>query len=144
MRLAPPLLEFAVAVDMPAFSKTSLDRLATCDPRIQRVLQEAIKHWDFTVLCGHRNEAEQMAAFKKGNSTKRWPDSKHNKLPSTAVDIAPYPIDWTNLSRFQSLQNRIIGLAAGMGIALRCGLDWDGDLDMKDTSFVDGPHLEIA
>ena len=128
---------------MPAFSETGRKRLETCDPRLQRVLNEAIKHWDFTVLAGHRGEAEQNEAFKKGNSTKRWPDSKHNTLPSLAVDIAPYPIDWTNLSRFQSLANRIIGLAAGMGIKLRSGLDWDGDLDMKDQSFVDGPHLEL-
>jgi hypothetical protein len=129
---------------MPKFSPTSAARLATCDERLQRVLNEAIKHWDFTVLIGHRDQAAQDAAFRDGKSTKRWPNSMHNTLPSKAVDIAPYPIDWGNLSRFQSLLNRIIGLGAAMGVKLRCGLDWDGDLDMKDQTFIDGPHLEIA
>lgn len=128
---------------MPTFSKTSADRLATCHPEIQRVLQEAIKHWDFSVLCGYRGQAEQDEAFRKGNSTKRWPDSKHNESPSQAVDIAPFPLDWGNMSRFQSLANRIIGLAAGMGVTLRSGLDWDGDLDMKDQGFIDAPHLQL-
>jgi hypothetical protein len=30
-----------------------------------------------------------------------------------------------------------------MGVDLRIGVDWDGDLFVKEHSFVDRPHIEI-
>jgi hypothetical protein len=48
---------------------------------------------DFKILCGHREEKEQNEAFNKGNSKLKWPQSKHNSLPSLAVDIAPFPVN---------------------------------------------------
>ena len=59
---------------MPKFGKQSLDRLATCDERIQKVMNEAIKHYDFTVLYGYRTPAEQFELFKQGRTLvgKEW------------------------------------------------------------------------
>lgn len=37
---------------MPSFSSQSLSRLTTLDPRLQRVLTEAIKHFDLAILEG--------------------------------------------------------------------------------------------
>lgn len=129
---------------MPSFSKTSLDRLATCDERIQRVAHEAIKLMDHSVLFGHRNEADQNKAFAEGASTKKWPDSNHNRLPSVAIDVAPYPIDWDDARRFALLAGIYIGIAHSMGIKLRTGLDWDSDGNIKEHTLVDGPHLELV
>ena len=42
---------------MPKFGKQSLDRLATCDERIQKVMNEAIKHIDIVILYGYRTPA---------------------------------------------------------------------------------------
>ena len=63
---------------MPSFNQTSKDRLATCDARLQQVFNEVIKYFDCTVLCGHRNQADQDAAFASGKSQKKWPNGNHN------------------------------------------------------------------
>jgi peptidoglycan LD-endopeptidase CwlK len=128
---------------VPALSKSSLDKLSTCDPRIQEVILEAIKYYDFTVLVGHRTKEDQDKAVAEKKSTKAWPNSKHNSLPSRAIDIAPYPIDWSDLPRFALLVGFIIGLAKARGINLRSGLDWDDDGVIKEHTLIDGPHIEL-
>src|SRR5688572_29468634 len=76
--------------------KMSRVHLETCHPKIQRLITEAARRvprsMDFTITCGHRGQAEQDAAFKDGRSTKTWPHSLHNRLPSPAIDLAPYPV----------------------------------------------------
>lgn len=137
---------------MPTFSATSKQRLETCDPRLQELLNEAIKHIDFVVLEGHRGEAAQNEAFRKGASKKRWPDGNHNSLPSKAVDIAPYfpevKVDWNDLIAFGRLMGFIQCLAIQRGIKLRFGLDWDGDFRSvnrdPDEGFLDAPHMELV
>lgn len=129
---------------MPKFSIISEVRLKTCHPDIQRVLREAIKYADFTILCGHRGKAEQDKAVIEKKSKVSYPNSKHNKVPSLAVDIAPYPIDWNNRASFYYLAGFIIGLGKGMGVELRYGGDWNGDFNVtNDGDFLDLPHLEL-
>lgn len=130
---------------MPQFSKASLDKLNTCHPDIQRVLKEAIKYVDFTVTCGHRTKEEQDECIKEGTSETPWPTSKHNSIPSMAVDVAPYSngILWDDAEGFTLLSGIIKGIALTMGVNLRVGIDWDGDLVVKEHSFKDRPHLEL-
>lgn len=129
---------------MPTFSETSKKLLATCHPDIQKVLNEAIKHVDFVVTCGHRGEADQNKAVAEGKSKTPWPTSKHNSVPSMAVDVAPYPIDWNDAEAFTLLSGIIYGIGVTMGIKLRLGIDWDGNLSVREHSFKDRPHLELA
>jgi peptidoglycan L-alanyl-D-glutamate endopeptidase CwlK len=129
---------------MPRFSNLSEQRLATCDERLQRILQEAIKHVDFTVICGHRDQEEQDDAFRTGRSKARWPLSKHNRLPSVAVDVAPYPVDWQDTARFARLAGYIERIADEMGVQIRWGGDWDGDGRTRDERFIDMPHIELV
>lgn len=129
---------------MSAFSQTSLKRLATCDSRLQRIFTEIVQHFDCSILCGHRNEAAQNEAFQKGHSTKRWPDSKHNKFPSPAVDVAPYPVQWDDIERFRYFAGFVVGFAAARGLKLKNGGDWDMDTDLKDQNLIDLPHFEIV
>lgn len=96
---------------MPNFSKASETRLQTCHKDLQTVCRELIKQYDFSVLEGHRTEQAQNAAYEKGTSNVRWPRSAHNKTPSLAVDIAPYPIDWNDTSRFKELITRFDAVA---------------------------------
>jgi len=49
---------------MPKYSKQSAGRLSTCDPRLQDVFNEVIKHFDCSVLQGHRGEIEQNEGVK--------------------------------------------------------------------------------
>lgn len=129
---------------MPCFSKKSAERLAQCHPDLQAVMNEAIKEFDFTVLCGQRNEADQYAAFVAGFTKVKYPNSKHNKAPSLAVDVAPYPIDWNNIERFKALAKHIHTTAHKLGIVLRHGADWNMNGDFTDEKFIDWPHWEVV
>ncbi len=128
---------------MPTFSETSRNRLLTCHPDLQAVFNAVILHTDCAILCGHRNQADQDEALRTGKSKLGWPNSAHNSLPSRAVDAAPFPIDWNDADRFLLFAGFVKGLAAGMGIKLRIGADWDGDMTSKDQTFHDLPHFEL-
>jgi len=117
------------------FSKRSENNLATCHELLQKLFHEVIKHEDCTVLCGYRGEKEQEQAYLEGNSKLKFPESKHNQQPSLAVDVVPYPIDWKNTGRFYFFAGMVKGIAAKMGIPIRCGAEWE--------SFLDLPHFEL-
>lgn len=140
---------------MPAFNAKSLKKLSTCDPRLQDLFNEVVKNYDCTILEGHRGQVEQDAAFAAGNSQKKWPDGNHNKLPSMAVDAAPYPVEFPldtdtrgikikKLMQFSRFAGYVLRIAETMGLKLRWGGDWDMDLDLKDNSFDDLVHFEIT
>jgi peptidoglycan L-alanyl-D-glutamate endopeptidase CwlK len=137
---------------MPTFSKQSLGKLATCDQRLQDILNEAIKIVDITVIQGFRNKFDQDAAVASGHSKVNWPNGRHNSLPSRAVDIAPYHmgvgIDWSDLIAFGRMMGVVQAIAHAKGVRLRFGLDWDGDFRSvgpdPDESFLDAPHVELV
>ena len=109
---------------MPTFSKSSLEKLSTCDERLQRVFNEVIKHYDCTVICGHRGEKEQNEAFIKGFSKLRFPDSKHNSMPSKAIDVVPFPFtNWNHKLKFVHFAGYVLATAHHLGINIRCGID---------------------
>jgi len=128
---------------MPKFSNKSLDRLETCDKRLQKICYEVIKIYDFSVLQGYRGEQEQNSLYQQGKSKLMYPESKHNKDPSLAVDIAPYPIDFEDLKRFYYLAGLMHGAALTLGYKIRWGGDWDNDKDFNDQNFNDLAHFEI-
>lgn len=129
---------------MPAFGKTSRARLVACHPDLRRVLEKAIERGpDFAVLCGHRDKEAQERAVAEGLSQTPWPTSRHNALPSLAVDIAPYPIDWEDWNRFRVLAGYVLGVADALGVRLRWGGDWDRDYSEADERFRDLPHFEL-
>lgn len=126
---------------MPKFSKISEERLETCHPDIQAVCRELIKQYDFSVLEGYRGEKEQNKAYKSGNSKVSWPNSAHNKNPSLAVDIAPYPIDWGNLNRFREMICRFDAVAAVLRSRGEINSYFVYGADYK--TWKDFPHIEI-
>jgi len=128
---------------MPKFGKNSRNRLATCDKRLQEVFNEVIKHVDCSVLEGHRGEERQNRFVDEGKSKVRFPNGRHNAVPSRAVDITPYPVDWEDRERQTLFAGFVLGLASGMGINLRWGGDWDQDFQVVDNRFDDFPHFEI-
>lgn len=135
---------------MPTFSKTSLDRLATCHEDLIILCNEVIKYYDFTVVCGHRGQEDQDEAYAKGYSKLKYPNSKHNSYPSKAVDIAPWEngIDWGKNQMFY-FAGFVMGIAERLykeGIIkhkIRSGADWNMNRDVDDTNFLDLPHFEI-
>lgn len=128
---------------MPKFSQKSLDQLSTCDKRLIDICNKVIEIYDFTVLEGHRDEKRQNEAFKNGKSKVKWPNGKHNSIPSKALDGAPYPIDWNNHHRFYLWAGLMIATAESMGVKLRWGGMWDG-ITKGESKFADLGHLEIV
>ena len=127
---------------MPHFSRRSTDKLNTCDERLQKICYDVIELMDFSVLDGHRNEEDQNKAYEDGNSDVRWPHSKHNKVPSQAVDIAPYDrgIDFKDFESFNFLATLMFEAAAERGIRIK----WGGHFKHPDGSdFYDGGHFEL-
>lgn len=129
---------------MAKFSERSLANLLSCDRRLQDVFHEVIKHFDCTVICGHRSDEEQEKAFNEGNSKARPGQSPHNEYPSMAADVLPYPIDWENTERMTYFAGQVIATARELGIDLTWGKDWDGDTDLHDNTLNDYPHFEIT
>lgn len=129
---------------MPSFGTKSQAELDTCHEDLQKVANKAIQIMDFSVVDGHRTEEQQNDYFERGVSKIQWPDGKHNKTPSQAFDLAPYPIDWSNkpkaIARFYLLAGVVLAVAAEMNIKLRWGGDWDGDWDLFDQNFDDLGH----
>lgn len=128
---------------MPKFGRKSRDCLKTLHPDLQEILNEAIKHFDFSILEGHRGEERQNEMFSKGTSKLMFPNGKHNKFPSEAVDIAPYPIVWEDKERFSFFAGFIMGIAKQKGIDLRWGGNWNNDPQMVENNWDDLGHLEL-
>lgn len=149
--------------------KTSLDRLGTCHPDLQRIIlrAEAISPMDFTVLEGLRSTQRQGELYAQGRTkpgkivtsvdgqnrrskhqavhriTREPVADDHPEACSLAIDLAPYPVNWDRAWAFDVLAGVILTAAHQMGIALRWGGDWDGDWDRSDQRLTDAPHFEL-
>ena len=128
---------------MPRFGKKSKQRLETCDKRLQEVFNEVIKTVDCSVLEGHRAKDRQNALYKEGKTMLKYPKGRHNATPSRAVDVCPYPIDWSDRERFHLFSGFVLGIAKSMGINLRWGGDWNQNWFVDDNKFDDFPHFEL-
>ena len=126
---------------MPSFSSRSQEKLDTCHPDLIRLFKEVVKHYDCTILEGRRSFKRQEKLFAEGKS--KTMNSKHLSNPSIAVDVAPYPIDWDDKQRFYHFGGYVLGVANELGIKIRWGGDWNGNLNLKDQNFFDLPHFEL-
>ena len=98
---------------MPSYSPSSKEKFDTLCPELKDTMSTVLERYDHTIFCGHRGEAAQNEATANGTSTKKWPDGKHNRLPSDAVDAGPVyrgapkgGIDWrTDKELMISAQN---------------------------------------
>jgi len=134
---------------MAKYSTRSNDKLKTCHIDLQTIFNEVVKYFDNSILEGYRGEEKQNDAYDKGLSKLKYPQSKHNKQPSMAVDSAPYPIDWNDTKRFYYYGGFVKGMAQRLlsenkiTHKVRWGGDWDSDTKVNDQSFMDLPHFEL-
>lgn len=119
-----------------ALSPISLQRLKTCDPRLVQLMEAVHARQPISILCGHRTQAEQDAAFFAKKSKVKFPGSKHNALPALAVDICPIKANWNDKTQFIDLSVIVKEEAAKLGLNIK----WGGDF----KSFFDGPHYELV
>jgi len=144
---------------MAKFGTRSIEKLSTAHADLQKVFNEVIKTFDCSIIFGHRTPAEQFELFKKGREYQhgQWAvvdkrkivtyldgydkKSKHNHLPSKAIDTWLYPIDWSETEEMKHFAGFVLGVAKTM---LRNGeieneIEWGGNW----KSFVDMPHFQL-
>lgn len=143
---------------MYKFSSKSVAKLHQCHPDLQILFSHVIKYFDCTVVHGHRTPDEQYKLYEKGrtkpgnivtykNGTTN--PSRHNFIPSTAVDVVPYPIDWKDTDRMRYFGGLVLGVAMMLKAYdaiendIVWGGDWDSDRILTDQSFIDLPHFQI-
>lgn len=129
---------------MASFGTSSRKKLETCHSDLVAVCELVIETYDFSVLEGHRSDERQEDLFRQGKSKLRAGQSKHNNKISLAVDIAPYPIDWNDTSRFYFLAGLMFQASFDLGVKIRFGGDWNQNFDFSDQTFFDLPHYELV
>lgn len=153
---------------MRVFSARSRMYLNQCDPRFTAVAEDVLQLKDCSIIEGHRTEERQNQLYPKFTKVK-WPDSKHNKMPSEAIHIVPYipgigaitghssqavklaaMIDSTVDDAKQRIREEFTYLAGLMvmcgrkhNVKIRWGGDWDRDGDLFENNFDDLAHYEI-
>lgn len=136
-------------------------KLGTCHPMLKKIAYRALKRspYDITIIHGWRGEAIQNALQESGASTKRFPDSRHNKTDdpniasdlrdktSDAIDFAPWvngDIPWKDTHIFAVVAGCFFAAAAEFGVTLRWGGDWDSDGSTTDQTLMDWGHVELV
>lgn len=136
-------------MSIPKFSNTSLQRLGSCHEDLQLIFEEVIKIIDCSILEGYRSNETQQEYYRQGKSQKKAGESKHNCVPSKAVDVAPYPINWNDKERFYYFAGIVKGVSESLlkenkiTHRIRWGGDWDGDNNLSNQTFFDLPHYEL-
>ena len=122
------------------FSRISKKNLSECHPILQEIFNEVIKIIDCRVIEGYRPKEEQNKAYHAGFSDLRYPKSKHNRKPSLAADVIPYPVDWEDHERFHYFAGIVKGVAFSLGYKIRWGGDWKNNNSLQGS---DLPHFEL-
>ncbi len=121
----------------------SLDRLKGVNPSLVAVFKRACETmpFDVTVLEGLRSYERQQELLKQGAT--KVSISRH--MSGNALDIAPYPIDWNDLERFQIVAEHMFKAAEELGIVIRWGGTWERSFTkpVKWAKFLDAPHFEL-
>lgn len=110
------------------------------DAELLGVFNEVLVIYDHSIICGHRNEADQTTAYENKRSKKQWPESRHNALPSEAVDVTPWFSGRSFTREDQCVFAGVVkAVAFRRGVPIRWGGDWDGDNKRNNT---DGTTLD--
>ena len=130
--------------------KQSLEHLETCDTRLLQIFTIVDTFIPLRVTEGFRDKETQDRLYNevdangKRKTKVKWPDSKHNTIPSIAVDAVPLPVDYHDMRKLHYFAGFVMAVAALHGVTLRWGGDWDGDKILGEPSDDwDKPHFEI-
>ena len=149
---------FFWVINMYKLSNRSLQRLYGVNCSLTNVVKRAIQitNQDFMVTEGVRSREQCCINYGKGRTAQQCsqkgipvkyaqPDlskvtwlnnpyaSKH--VTGKAVDLVPYPVDWTDLNKFRTIALAMKQAAAELGVKIIWGGDWKTSKDY--------PHFEI-
>ena len=132
---------------MPKFSFSSKTFLASCHPDLQRLFNRVVETFDCTIVEGRRSKSRQTRLYNIGKSRVRYPNSRHNKDPSMAVDVAPYlngKVSW-DTRHCLYFAGFVMGTASVFGLHIRYGGDWNQNFEViTDQTFQDLCHFELV
>jgi len=124
-------------VELKMFDKKSQERLEEVEGELVLLAQAVLQRVDVIITCGHRGEIEQNEAFKNKKSKLKYPQSKHNSLPSKAIDFA---VKVDGMVVWDKKYYDILGkIAKEEATKLGISIVWGGDF----RGFYDGPHVEL-
>ena len=151
---------------MPKFGQKSYSRLSTCEQSIQTILMEVVKHYDIMIVEGNRTAERQNHHWSKGRRLQNGADkekrfswevvnkakivtykdgyeqkSKHQSFPSVAVDVVPWPSQWTDKNKMIELRGIIKYIQAKLFEEGRISKLLDNGADLWDG--FDMPHFQI-
>lgn len=129
-----------------SLSARSLGNLEGVHPDLVRVVKRAIQitRQDFVVIEGVRTPERQRELYAQGRSKPgkkvTWTlTSNHFKKADGyghAVDLCPYPVDWSDLRKFAEIAKAMKQAARDEKVPLAWGGDWRTNKD--------SPHFELA
>ena len=122
----------------------SIENLTKVASKLKDLVFMINQEFPIEVICGYRGEEEQNYAFNSGKSKLKYPDSKHNKSPSQAVDIVPRGTYFSDINAFYVIYGIALVKAKELGIIIRWGGNWNSDFNFKDNRFNDLVHYEIV
>lgn len=148
---------------MNTFSARSMAHYQKLHPDLQKVADKVLEHRDCAITDSYRGDVEQQAAFDKGLSRAKPGQSKHNRLPSEAMHLVPFPVpvppdpnlthqidsaerarqaaaEWREYAFFAG---RVLQAADDLGIRIRWGGDWNENDTTVDNHFNDLQHYEL-
>lgn len=130
---------------MPKFGKASLERREMLCKDLKALVDEVIKHYDFSIIETFRDKETQERYYRNGTTKAHFGESAHNYHPSFAFDVYPYPVPKKQVKgiveidsdslEWERMTNLFKAIAKEMGIEISCGIDF--------KSIKDAPHIEI-
>ena len=130
---------------MPKFGKASLERREMLCKDLKLLVDEVIKHYDFSIIETFRDKETQERYYRNGTTKAHFGESAHNYHPSFAVDVYPYPVPKKQVEgiveidsdslEWERMANLFKVIAKEIGIEIEWGGDW--------KSIKDLPHFEI-
>ena len=128
------------------YGKKSLKVREELHPLLQTLMDKILEKYDICLICGYRTEETQNRYYRQGLSKLKYPQSKHNKQPSLAVDIAVYhKVGGVSFNEKDLIymSGYIKGVADIMGIPIRVGSIWNKQW-VSENGFLDAGHIELV
>ena len=133
------------------FGRKSRDNLNTVHTMLRAVMEMALEMEliDISIVEGYRDEKKQNEYFNEDppRTKVEWPNSKHNSIPSEALDAAPYvngEVSWKK-EHCIFLAGVILACARIYEVKIRWGGNWDMDVEpVTDQDFQDLVHYELV
>lgn len=131
---------------MPSFGKASKERREMLCKDLKALVDEVIKHYDFSIIETFRDKETQERYYRNGATKAHFGESAHNYHPSFALDFAPWPCPKKQVNgvvqidsdspEWQIAVNIFKQTAKELNIGIICGADF--------KSFKDLMHIELA